>query len=514
MTSVDNRWSRAERKEEALWLIEELAPGTGCNNLSLTFQVDGRLDVSALETAVARLVARHDVLRTVFRAEPDGLVKRVLDEVDVPVLLPAATADLEADLRAFVAEPLPLDGRPLVRAGLLRRPEGDVCCLVAHHLIFDVISASVVAAEIVADYEAARAGAPRPVEVVPAEPNPPLREADLAFWQEHLRGLDRPGGTRAGTVRSLTGGQVTRTLGVEAAETVRNLARQARAPEIVVLLAAYYLLLASSGAGDDLVVSFPLNVRPPAAARAVGYHVNLLPLRVTVDRGGSFADLVARTRTVFFDAVAHSGVPAETIVSEALREHDSWRNRLFRHAFNYLPPSDTTSFSIDGHTATPVLVENGYSKFDLEFCVIPSSAGLRVRAVHVVDALDRSEVDELLRRYDELFAAVGANPSSPLTDVVEWREVRRDDGVPATLQSEVDDDDELVRELVDVWCELLGRDDLTAASNFFSSGGHSVLAAQLAQQVEARTGREVGLADVFTNPAPGLLAAHLRAAAR
>lgn len=34
---------RATRKEQALWLLEELVPGTGVNNLSVAFTVAGPL---------------------------------------------------------------------------------------------------------------------------------------------------------------------------------------------------------------------------------------------------------------------------------------------------------------------------------------------------------------------------------------------------------------------------------------------------------------------------------------
>jgi amino acid adenylation domain-containing protein len=72
-------------------------------------------------------------------------------------------------------------------------------------------------------------------------------------------------------------------------------------------------------------------------------------------------------------------------------------------------------------------------------------------------------------------------------------------------------DDPLVAGLVALWRSVLGRDDLGERSNFFTSGGHSLLAAVLA----ARSGEEYGLAvsllDVFDAPTPAELADLIRA---
>jgi hypothetical protein len=76
------------------------------------------------------------------------------------------------------------------------------------------------------------------------------------------------------------------------------------------------------------------------------------------------------------------------------------------------------------------------------------------------------------------------------------------------------DEDVYVEDLMAFWRELLGRDDIDASSNFFANGGHSLLAAQLAQRVTGLTGVRLRLADVFDHPTPAGLAAFLRAACR
>ena len=75
-----------------------------------------------------------------------------------------------------------------------------------------------------------------------------------------------------------------------------------------------------------------------------------------------------------------------------------------------------------------------------------------------------------------------------------------------------DTGDPLVQDLTGLWRELLDV-DVTPRTVFFAAGGHSLLAARLAQDVEELTGIHLELSDVFSYPTPLALAARLGAIA-
>ncbi|MER7160824.1 phosphopantetheine-binding protein, partial [Streptomyces lydicus] len=75
-----------------------------------------------------------------------------------------------------------------------------------------------------------------------------------------------------------------------------------------------------------------------------------------------------------------------------------------------------------------------------------------------------------------------------------------------------DADGQLLADLVELWNDVLERDDVGPQANFFELGGHSLLAAKVAQRSGKLAGVRVRLADVFANPTPLTLAEHLRAA--
>ncbi|MEU2900776.1 amino acid adenylation domain-containing protein [Streptomyces sp. NPDC006967] len=419
----------ADSKEHALWLLDELVPVKGVNNLSVALQADAVLLGPAVQGTVELLLRRHEALRTVFRQEEAGLTKEVLDadalRIEVEELA-AEAGEVAAVVGEFIARPFDIDGRPLVRAALVRCADGDAFCLAVHHLVFDTVSGAVLLDEFTAGYTALAADGEPPAELLAAQPpyrEPALRPSAVEYWRGQLAGADAAGlalwcGSEDLPEPTLTGDQVTADLSPRATEVLRRLQKELRAPEAVVLLAAYGLLLARHGAGPDLVVGTPVNVRAREASRAVGYHVNTLPLRIPVDLGGGFRGLVRTARDAFLGAVAHADVPVDVLTPELRRDGGaSWRNTVFRHLFNYVPDEGRTTFPLADTTARRLPVENGFSKFDLEFFFLSSADRVTIRAAYYTQVLDRADVQGLLERFESLLLAAAAGPDLPMGEL-------------------------------------------------------------------------------------------------
>jgi amino acid adenylation domain-containing protein len=428
-TGVSRERVAASPKEEALWLLETLVPGCAANNLPLALQVGGKLQRPALRRALSTVVHRYPVLRTVYHIHDAQLTKASLGSdgfrLDIE-RLHSSHPSAEEDLAAFVARPFGLNGQPLLRAGLLSRADGDFFCLVFHHLIFDVISATIFMEEFVAAYEgkAPDSAAVRPVDpLVDAEPRP----ESVSFWQEQLADFDPDGsdlwcGASEVSRPTLLGDHITRRLSPAVTKSVHTAQKELRSPEAVILLAAYCLLLDGHGAGPDVVVGTPVNVRSRGAERAIGYHVNFLPLAVRVDRTMSVRDLVRRTRDVFFNSLVNSDVPVDSLTRALPRSAFARRAMLFRHVFNYLPSFALPEFILAGCPARTILVENGYSKFDIEFFVMSSAEDIQVRIAYRPEIFSRSDVELMLERYEALLLTLTAATDRPVSEILVWGE--------------------------------------------------------------------------------------------
>ena len=106
MTVFEFPASAAQRR---MWLLDHLDPGQPTYHVGAAVWLDGPLDTAALGGAWAAVVARHEVLRTTFRANGGRPVQVIHDDADVPALEVVALdhlpeADREAAARIAVRE--------------------------------------------------------------------------------------------------------------------------------------------------------------------------------------------------------------------------------------------------------------------------------------------------------------------------------------------------------------------------------------------------------------------------
>jgi amino acid adenylation domain-containing protein len=71
--------------QERFWFLAALEPESSAYNVPEAVRIRGPLDVSALEAAIAGLVARHEILRTVYPTSEGKAVVRIHEEVHVPL---------------------------------------------------------------------------------------------------------------------------------------------------------------------------------------------------------------------------------------------------------------------------------------------------------------------------------------------------------------------------------------------------------------------------------------------
>ena len=162
--------------QQRLWFLAQLEGGSAAYHIPAGLRVRGALDKPALERALDRIVARHEVLRTTFVQDQDqDPVQRIAPaDIGFSLQLQVLTgqADAEEQLLAITAEEanegFDLLNGPLVRGRLVRMAEDDHVLLVTmHHIVSAGWSADVLTRELRALYAAFSAGAEDPLPALP-----------------------------------------------------------------------------------------------------------------------------------------------------------------------------------------------------------------------------------------------------------------------------------------------------------------------------------------------------------
>ena len=169
--------------QEQMWTLFELNHGPQYN-ISMVIRLHGELERHALCAALAAVVSKHDILKTVYKYSMDGGAVQQVDRLlmsQVPILPAVVAADLAAGqtwLKHVHGATLELEtAGPLQYHTLqLNGTNEHLLLLIVHHIAFDGMSLAPLMADLAAAYDTAASGAvPELVEL-------PVQYLDWAAW--------------------------------------------------------------------------------------------------------------------------------------------------------------------------------------------------------------------------------------------------------------------------------------------------------------------------------------------
>ncbi|QOY92808.1 amino acid adenylation domain-containing protein [Massilia sp. UMI-21] len=425
--------------QQRLWFIEKLqAVGPAYNEMRI-MRLDGVLHLDAMERTFTELTRRHETLRTVFD-EVNGeavQVVRPASPFSLPVFdlsdLPEAERDAEAMRLAEDETRRPFDLRegPLFRAALIRLgTRSHVLVVGTHHIISDGWSMrAVLTRELHQLYAAYAAGRPSPLADLPVQYadyalwqrgwlKDDVLEAQLSYWRGQLDGapsvLDLPTDRPRPAVQSFRGGQLGLALSAELSNGLAALARREGATMFMVLMAAFQLLLSRWSGQDDVVVGSPVAGRTdPKTEGLIGFFVNMLSYRSKLDGGMGFRALLASVKSMALANFAHQDLPFEKLVQELQPVRDLSRQPVFQVAFA-LQNVPQQLMGFDGLGLVPIEAEHTTAKFDLYLQMQETPEGLRGSLEYASDLFDRSTIERMARHFENLVAAVVAEPDAAI----------------------------------------------------------------------------------------------------
>ncbi len=358
-----------------LWFLDQLAPGESTFNLPIAVRLAGHLDVSALERAIACVVARHEVLRTTFGTTGGRPWQRIAAPAPVTVAITdlrgLPLAEREAQARRVMAEetgrPFDLAEGPVFRIRLIRLADEEHSLIwTVHHIAGDGWSLGLITRELTAAYRAEVTGEPANLPVLALQYadfaaaqrewlDGPGRGVMLDYWRGQLEGagqLDLPTDHPRAGLRN-DGAAHTFELDADLAARLRDFCAARGITLFTALLAAFEVLLHRYSGQDGFTVGCPVTDRPRVEmANLIGLFLNAVVMRADCSGDPTFADLLDRVRDTAVAAFAHQELPFEMLVDELRPDRDLARNPLFQVDFQLHPRfTSADEFDLPGLTA-------------------------------------------------------------------------------------------------------------------------------------------------------------------
>ena len=445
--------------QKRLWFLDQVGGGQDASTYCIpsATRLKGPLDRERLIAALHKVVDRHDILRTYY-VTIDGEPKQKIAKSGTPDIRivdlgehfledrAGAKGVLDEHLKRETERGFDLSTSGPVRVRLYIHDSREHTLFISfHHIASDGWSNQVFLRDLSSFYEADGSPDPLPIQYRDyaawqrQQWNEDRLSSELEYWQKTLEGF-QPASLRGNDVPVPAHGHG-RTLNHElAASSIRLLERLAaehKTTLFTVLLSAFYVLLSRHTRQTDLTIGTDVAGRQVTELEdLVGFFVNQLVLRCTVQPTDTFDSLIERVKAVTTQAYSHQDMPFDVLVERFPGSRLQGDAAFFTVKFIMQAETQGDGEADSGDLAFhPVALPFEHARFDMTWSLVRGADhAVRISVEYRSGQFDAPTITSLLEQYDRLLQQLGAHPdaavrNAPLAQAgfVEWlRESNRD----------------------------------------------------------------------------------------
>ncbi|MDY7534219.1 amino acid adenylation domain-containing protein [Pseudomonas sp. Bout1] len=386
--------------QQRLWFLALMEGANTAYNIPIGLRLRGQLHVDAVQRALARIVARHETLRSRFaQQDDDAHVLIVPPEEVMPLQVqdlrchPQAQQVLDALIQGEASAPFDLQRGPLLRGRLvIMADDHHVLLLTLHHIVSDGWSMGVLTRELMALYQAFSDGEADPLPALPIQYSDfaiwqrlwlsgEVLHRQSSYWQQTLAGApallmlptDRPRPAQ----QDYAGSSVDVRLDERLSAGLKALNQRHGTTLYMLMMTAWASLLTRLAGQQEVVIGSPVANRQRAEVEGlIGLFVNTLAVRIDTSGELSAEALLARVKGLTLEAQAHQDLPFEQVVEITRPIRSLAHSPLFQTMLTW-QDSDAPALALGDLSLEGIVEDSHFAKFDLSLNLCEARGEIR-----------------------------------------------------------------------------------------------------------------------------------------
>ncbi|WP_314590408.1 non-ribosomal peptide synthetase, partial [Paenibacillus terrigena] len=421
--------------QKRLFILHQLEGAEKAYNMPEVLLLEGKLDLGRLELAFARLIERHDALRSSFELVGGVPVQRIHPSSDFRMGYretseAAAKASIEGFIRVF-----DLSQAPLMRVDLINIGEDTHLLLFdMHHIISDGMTISILLREL-SELYAGKTLQPLHLQYKDYSLwqqdffQTDEYKKDETYWLETMAGeipvLELPMDGARPALQNFNGDHIQVALDKDLSKQLYQLASTTGTTLFMLLLGAYAGFLHKLTGKEEFIVGSPITGRPQDELENImGMFVNTLALRMFPSGNKRFSDFLKEVKHTALSAYEHQQYPFEELIEKLNIRRDLSRNPIFDTMFELLNLENT--LELTDVQATPYRFGYCASKFDLTFSVIEEKGSINLNVDYCTALFTKETIERWIRYYVQMLRKLIHQPDAVLGDIELLSEAERE----------------------------------------------------------------------------------------
>ncbi|WP_165760183.1 condensation domain-containing protein, partial [Niastella populi] len=431
--------------QRRVWVLSQFEGGSVAHNMPGSIYLNEDIEIENFKRAIDATIDRHEILRTVFREDESGEIRQwVLESKDLGFAVGnqdyRTAANRKEKAEAWIAadayRAFDLSKGPLLRAALLRVDEEKyVFYFNIHHIISDGWSMEVLTRDILKYYEAYKAGkAPELKELriqykdysawQLGQLNQESFKTHREYWLNKLSGelplLDLPGIKQRPKVKTYNGQIFATYLDKATTSKLKAYIQENGGSLFMGLLASWNVLMYRYTSGKDIITGTQVAGREHADLEdQMGYYVNTLALRNSVNPEESFADHYQVVKENTLKSYSHQMYPFDRLVEELGLQRDTSRSTVFDISITYNNISGNKDIGTIDDDVINQVSDNGPSKVknDIELHFGEAGDYIYFKSIFNEDVYEREMMKRLMEHFKRLLPSLLSYPAEKLSRI-------------------------------------------------------------------------------------------------
>lgn len=422
--------SKAEEKpyynmsstQKRIFMVSEMDKDGLSYNMPAVMKMEGAINAEAARNAIAKIMNRHEILRTRFFVEDGMLLQEVLDNVEPDFTYIEETDKADKEILNNFVKPFSLGEAPLFRIQIVKRETYYLILFDMHHIVGDGMSMGIIMKEFSMLYNGANL---TPCTLQYKDYSEWIEKQDMtrqkAFWNHMFEGeipvLDLPADYPRPLQQSYKGSTVKKMVSKELGESIHQLAMDANISEYMIYLASAFILLEKYSRQEDIVIGSPISGRIHKDTESMmGMFVNTLAMRGKPEEKKGILEFLGEVKETCLQAYDNQEYPFEKLVEDLDINRDLSRNPLF-DVMLVLQNNKQEDLFFGTSKAHYMEQENDVAKFDISFNICQSEEDMVVEMEYCTDLYRAETVNRMLCHYFEILKQVCSGREKTIADI-------------------------------------------------------------------------------------------------
>jgi FkbH-like protein len=424
--------------QERFWILDRLQEGQNAYHLTGAIHLAGLLQADVLEWALARIIERHEILRTTFPVIDDTPVQAIHPSLSIPLsildLQPLSPTQQEREIQQYWCDNsvrrFDLARGPLCRLTLIRASaESHILGVTLHHIISDGWSIGIFLQELSRLYRSFLDHQPFPLpelEIQYADFSQWQREGfaaalscePLDYWTKQLAGsppsINLPTDYPDSSARNRPGKHHELEISPSLVRELNRLSISRKTTLFAVLLTALKILLFRWTGQEDLTVGTVVANRDrPETEGLIGCFINFLALRSRLSSEETGGQYLRRESEELLTAYSYQDYPFEKVVEALNPPRQGYRTPLYNVAL-LLQNFPLDLFFDASLQVRPLRIDNPVALLDLRLVAIETSEGLLIDCEYDSQLFSAETIEFLMTSYRGILETLITDPDRPI----------------------------------------------------------------------------------------------------